>query len=151
MGRPLKIDPLLIEDYNVLHGKGFNYIQPELHLVGTGPMIDAYLDRYTCAICEDERVIGAFGVCPTAPGVANVWLMATQQLRAHPISLFKLGHRMVRYAFAKYSFHRLEANVAEDFDAGHNYITELGFQFEGIRRSFGGPGQDFHFYARLSE
>jgi hypothetical protein len=151
MGKPLKLAPLTLEEWTQLLGKGEDYIHPELHISGEGELVAIYLQNYTCGVREDDRVIGAFGLTPTAPGVATVWLKATHQLRARPVSLYKLGRRLAAFAMSKFKLHRLECNVAADFDVAHNYVRENGFQFEGVRRSFRAPGEDFHLYARVSE
>lgn len=151
MGRPLKLTQLSLEDYERLSEQGMKYLQPEMQINIQGPMIDNYLSNFTCAVTEEERVIGAFGVIPTAAGVGNTWLLATDQLRARPVSLYKIGRRLIQYAYSKFGMHRLEVNVSEDFEAGQNYVIELGFGYEGIRYHFGGMGKHFYLYGRVQE
>ena len=84
---------------------------------------------YRCrayAVKKDGRVVGIGGLGFPQGGPVWMWAEITDELRAHPVALHKVGKRVVADAEAM-GIRRMYATTAMGFDAAERWIKRLGF------------------------
>ena len=107
------------------------------------------------AFIGDERkeIIGAGGIHPcwktNTHGRAIAWVLAGDNvpMRCWP-ALTRHTAWVLDQAFRE-GFHRIEANVAENFPAGHRWAARLGFSVEGMAEAYGPDLANHIQYARV--
>lgn len=98
-----------------------------------------------------ELPIASFGVWPLWDGVGRSWSILSQEaLVTHRFSLHKAVIRSLSALEARGDLRRVEAVVRFGHAEGRRWMEHLGFEHEGLMRSYGPGGRgDFHLYARL--
>jgi hypothetical protein len=90
----------------------------------------------------------AFGVMPLWPGVASVWMLATDEFTA------PTAREMVRHCrrFAKVhpEIHRWECRSLVEHTVAHRFIEACGLRREGELRSYGKGREDFVVFSRVA-
>ena len=147
----MKLVNLSQESFLALARAEHSAVHADLDRQAMAELVTGYLSRFSVEVQIDDKPVGAFGILPGNIGCASTWAFITPELRTRAIGLMRLSEKLIAYAFDHFSLHRLEATVDKDFEAGCRYVEHLGFDLEGTRRNFGGPGKDFQMYARIKE
>lgn len=94
---------------------------------------------------EDNYVFGCAGVVKQWDNRAIAWALLSEYAGVQFIRI----HRAVKRFLETTDFKRVEAFVDAEFEAGHRWITMLGFEREGYMKSFSPNGNDAVLYARI--
>jgi hypothetical protein len=96
---------------------------------------------------EGERIVGAAGLILLWPGVAQAWAVFSRSFPGLS------AHRAIVKGFAglidSCRLHRIQAQVLASFEAGHEWVKRLGFEYEGPKKKYGPDRQDYVEYVRL--
>ncbi len=100
---------------------------------------------------NDRRVLGAAGVIPVWRGVGNAWLLASDELRRHPMVLHRYVRRGLVMVERGLGLHRTQIAVHQKFTAACQWAERLGFAFEGEMKGYGPNGDTYLRYARVKD
>ena len=81
--------------------------------------------------------------------VAEGWVIATQDVWQHPISVAKAIKKDFAKVARKYNIKRVQTAVRSDFDKGIRFAEWLGLKNEGLMKHYGFDGSDQYRYARI--
>ena len=97
----------------------------------------------------NNRPIAAGGVFPLWEGVAEGWVLATQDIHQYPITFARvIKHRtdmMCKNNFIK----RLQTSVKADCDIAIRFAKWMGLRPEGLMKGYGPDGSDYFRFARI--
>jgi len=96
---------------------------------------------------DKEEVVACAGIVHQWENRAIAWALISGMAGRNFIAL----HKAVQKFLDLSDINRIEAYVDANFDAGHRWITMLGFQSEGTMRQFMPDGNDAVLYARLKD
>ncbi|MEW5251262.1 GNAT family N-acetyltransferase [Microbulbifer sp. 2201CG32-9] len=89
------------------------------------------------------------GLRPINPGVAIFWLLGTTGWPRRCLrEVTQAGRTLVETALAN-GYHRLEGHALSTNQFSGRWYRKLGFEREGVRRSFGRRGEDVEIYGRV--
>jgi len=81
--------------------------------------------------------------------VAEGWVIATQDVWDHPLSVAKAIKKDFAKVARKYNIKRVQTAVRTDFDKGIRFAEWLGLENEGLMKHYGFDGSDQYRYARI--
>ena len=81
--------------------------------------------------------------------VAEGWVIATQDVWDHPLSVAKAIKKDFTKVARKYNIKRVQTAVRSDFDKGIRFAEWLGLENEGLMKHYGFDGSDQYRYARI--
>jgi len=90
-------------------------------------------------VTGDGVVLGVLGFTPTLPGVCEVFILASEDQKHHPVAFAKTVWDEMRALKARYR--RVQA-VTTDDKFHERWITWLGFEREGTLKKYGLDGED---------
>lgn len=76
-------------------------------------------------------------------------MFVSEDVRQHPRFHLVLAKRLFEIAEEEFKLHRIEATCDVHDTRAANWLEHLGFEREGRKRSFVGPGLDHWSYARV--
>ncbi len=95
------------------------------------------------------KIVGSAGVLPVRPGLAQAWaVFGDIPKRCWPAVVGRIRVALERAHLA--GARRVEAQVRRGFGPGCRLARLVGFEVEGILRSWGPDGSDFFMYSKLS-
>lgn len=94
---------------------------------------------------DGTRVVGCAGIVTQFAGVGTLWAVLADDSRRHFVAI----HRTVERVLGMVRLRRLEASSEVDFAQGCRWLELLGFQSEGVMRSYGPDGKDHFRYAKV--
>lgn len=92
----------------------------------------------------DGKIIACCGIASQFSGVGTMWAVISEDAGRHFIRLHKCGVRLLSIP----KLRRIEATSETSFTQGCRWLELLGFQSEGVMRSYGPHGEDHVRYAR---
>lgn len=97
----------------------------------------------------DGRVLMIAGFCQLWPGVYDVWMLPSVYAKEAPVAFARLLKRYVDRIQEDFAAHRIQTvSFCDEFH--EKWMNFLGFQKEGILRSFTVDKQDMCNYSRIS-
>ena len=88
---------------------------------------------------DGKTVLGVMGAVPMLPNVCEVFILASEEQMAHPITFAKCVRKELYTLKAKYR--RIQAvSSCDDFHS--RWLGWLGFEREGVLRAYGTNGED---------
>lgn len=93
----------------------------------------------------DGRTIACAGIAEAHRDRGIAWAMLADEALAH----FRLIHRAVSRVVQNAPWRRVEMTVDVNHSAGIRWAERLGFEREGLMRSFTPDGRDCYLYARI--
>lgn len=84
------------------------------------------------------------------PGVAQTWLVASDELPRHAVSLVRAAHLM-HAELAAAGVHRFQTYCLRGYETGRRFLERLGYRCEGTSIALGKRREDFDIMARLEE
>ena len=81
--------------------------------------------------------------------VAEGWVIATQDVWDHPLSVAKAIKKDFAKVARKYNIKRVQTAVRSDFNKGIRFAEWLGLKNEGLMKHYGFDGSDQYRYARI--
>ncbi len=104
-------------------------------------------------IIFDDEIVGVGGMIILWKGVAEMWLMLTANCRKEGffgIIAFEAIKNKVDEMLEEHKIRRAQATVRIDFPKAKKMVKALGFELEGIMKSYTPDGADVELYARIS-
>ena len=81
--------------------------------------------------------------------VAEGWVIATQDVWNHPLSVAKAIKKDFARVAKENNIVRVQTAIRKDFKQGQRFAEWLGLENEGLMRKFGFDGTDQYRYARI--
>jgi hypothetical protein len=81
--------------------------------------------------------------------VAEGWVIATQDVWNHPLSVAKAIKKDFARVAKENNIARVQTSIRKDFEQGQRFAEWLGLENEGLMRKFGFDGTDQYRYARI--
>ena len=81
--------------------------------------------------------------------VAEGWVIATQDVWNHPLSVAKAIKKDFARVAKENNITRVQTSIRKDFEQGQRFAEWLGLENEGLMRKFGFDGTDQYRYARI--
>lgn len=103
---------------------------------------------YAYALEADREVIACMGYWEHWPGCGRAWSFLSPSARNYKVSLHKSALSLIAEVRAKAEIFRVEATVKDGFDVAARWVEVLGFEREGLMKSYTGRGEDYILYAR---
>jgi hypothetical protein len=88
--------------------------------------------------------VGVFGMVPLWPGVAEMWFIPDERLRAYPIFMTRGGRAFMDITRISYGLHRQQITVRCDHEAAVKWANAIGFKQEAILKAYGTDKADFY-------
>jgi hypothetical protein len=106
------------------------------------PELARYLEVDCRAIVDanDKAVVLIGGTCPRA-GVLHIWALYDESTPQHGVGVVRTLRRMRDYMVAS-GFYRLESYVDAQWPVARDHMRMMGFEEEGVKRSYFAPGRD---------
>jgi hypothetical protein len=82
-------------------------------------------------------------------GVAEGWVIATNEVWNHPLLIAKAIKKDFARIAKKNNINRVQTAVRANYTTGLRFAKWLGLQEEGLMKKFGFDGSDQYMYARL--
>ena len=105
-----------------------------------GPAVTAFLDL---------KPIGVFGFVVIWNGVAEAWLMPDERLRTIPVTLTRIGKKVMDIAMISMGLHRIQLTVRTTDKRAERWAYAIGFQQEAVMRKYGTDGVDYFLMSRI--
>lgn len=100
---------------------------------------------------KGNEIVGCAGLYPIWQGRAYLWAFISKNATASDLlGGTKFALKWLDRMFMSSSFNRIETAVLADFDAGHRWVTMLGFEKEGLMKKYDPNGLDYVLYARTN-
>ena len=97
----------------------------------------------------DKKPIFAAGMKMIWGQVAEGWVIATQDVWNHPLSVAKAIKKDFARIAKENNITRVQTSIRKDFEQGQRFAEWLGLENEGLMRKFGFDGTDQYRYARI--
>jgi hypothetical protein len=101
------------------------------------------------SIVHGDRVLASSVVTLVAKGVASAWLLASDEMRRHPVFLHKHVRRGMELVERGLRLRRLQIVVRTDLEVARRWAERLGFRCEGEMAGYGPNGENYWLYARV--
>ena len=137
---PHHVDRISIESQEVLvltdqnGARDILYAQSQM-----GPAVTGFIGTKPAAV---------FGFVSIWQGVSEAWLIADRSARAMPMTLTRMGIRVMDIAKISMGLHRVQITVRTTDKRAHNWALAIGFQEECVMRKYGPDGIDYFLMAR---
>lgn len=99
-------------------------------------------------LVADPHVLGFVGYHVRNEATAEVWIMLSRDLFGGSISIVRAVRFFMSQCFEA-GFRRLQALADVDNQVAWRFLEALGFEREGILRSYGPKGEDRFMYGRV--
>ena len=96
---------------------------------------------------NQHGIIAAAGVINLWTGVGEAWAILTPRAKGMAVlRAFRETFRLIQIA---HDYHRIQASVQADFDDGVRFAKFMGFESEGVMRSYDAEKHDFLRMAKI--
>lgn len=140
--------------YSKSHVAEMDIQTPELRAEAVGADIgDILLGQSNMGVCAtviwQSRPVAIFGSVAMWPGVHEAWAVIDDYARARPKQMLKIGRQFMDIVKVRYNLHRQQLYVRSDDERAVRYAQALGFETEGLMRSYTTDKMDSYMMARL--
>ena len=97
----------------------------------------------------DNKPVFSFGMVILWKGVAEGWVMASQNIFDVKFLAAKTITSMMINHCKKNKIKRLQTSVKAEFKEGVRFATWLGMEIEGLKKNYGPDGSDYYQLARI--
>jgi len=105
-----------------------------------GPAVTAFLNMEPVAI---------FGFVSIWEGVAETWLMPDEKVRTIPVTLTRIGIKVMDIAKISMGLHRIQLTVRTTDKRAEKWAHAIGFKCDGVLRKYGVDGVDYLMMSRV--
>jgi RimJ/RimL family protein N-acetyltransferase len=98
---------------------------------------------------ENGQWLGAAGLRPWWPGVAEAWLLLSPVGQKKSLAVVKALKKWLEVLIETLKIHRLQAPVRADLVSGRKLAEVLGFREEATMEKYGPDRSDYICYVRL--
>ncbi len=128
------------------HASGAEALQAELEVVLQPPLGAGWSFHL-----DDGTPVAIGGGYEKHPGVAFIFLVATDDLPKLRVPIAKWARRVIPFAFKKMPIHRFETTSFAGRRDAHRWLRFLGAEREAVLSRYGRNGEDFYVYRWLRE
>tara|TARA_R100000700_G_scaffold37257_1_gene47238 strand:+ start:3600 stop:4040 length:441 start_codon:yes stop_codon:yes gene_type:complete len=96
---------------------------------------------------DHGHLIAISGIQPLWPGAGEAWLMASDKLDTHKISVSRICRRWMRKIANEQDLHRVQAHMKSDWPELSRWARFLGMEFEGTIRQMTPDREDYDMYS----
>jgi hypothetical protein len=104
-----------------------------------GPAVTAFLNMEPVAI---------FGFVSIWRGVAETWLVPDEKVRSIPMTLTRIGMKVMDITMISMGLHRIQLTVRTTDKRAEKWAYAIGFKQEGVLHKYGADGVDYLMMAR---
>ena len=97
----------------------------------------------------DDKPVFAIGLVVLWQGVAEGWVMASQNIFEMKFLAAKSMKIITEELCKKNKIKRLQTSVKSEFKQGVRFATWLGMEVEGLKKNYGPDGSDYYQLARI--
>ena len=97
----------------------------------------------------DEKPVFAIGIVILWQGVAEGWVMASQNIFEMKFLAAKSMKELTEQMCKKNNIKRLQTSVKVKFKQGVRFATWLDMEIEGLKKNYGPDGSDYYQLARI--
>ena len=97
----------------------------------------------------DGKPVFAFGLVVLWDGVAEGWVMASQNIFDVKFLAARTILDKTVEVCKKNKIKRLQTSVKAEFKEGIRFATWIGFEIEGLKKNYGPDGSDYYQLARI--
>ena len=97
----------------------------------------------------DDKPVFAIGVVVLWKGVAEGWVIASQNIFEMKFLAAKSMKIITEELCKKNKIKRLQTSVKSEFKQGVRFATWLGMEVEGLKKQYGPDGSDYYQLARI--
>lgn len=97
------------------------------------------------SLVDGDDVLACMGLLPQWENRAIAWGLISAKAGRHFLSI----HKAVLATMELHRFRRIETSVTCNFENGRRWAEMLGFEREGIMKSFTPDGRDCDLYAKV--
>ena len=98
-------------------------------------------------LLKDNKPIAISGLCINEEHRATAWSVISKNIDGTDLLMWS---KELKSYIEELGLQRREMAVAEGFDAGERWAKILGFELEGLMKSYFPNGDNAHLYARIS-
>ena len=95
-----------------------------------------------------DKIIASGGMVQLWDNVYEGWIMATADIKKHPISTARIIKKIFAEVMEKHDVHRLQTTVKADYEIGHKFAKWLGLEKEGLMKKYL-DDNDYYLYSRI--
>lgn len=99
-----------------------------------GPAVTVFLDG---------KPVGIFGFVSIWRGVAEAWFVADEQVRTIPMTMTRIGRKVMDIAKISMGLHRIQITVRTSDRRAESWAYAIGFDLECVMRKYGPDGMDY--------
>jgi len=107
---------------------------------GMGGAVTAFLNMEPIAI---------FGFVSIWKGVAETWLVPDEKVRNIPVTLTRVGDKVMDIAMISMGLHRIQLTVRTTDKRAEKWAYAIGFKCDGVLRKYGVDGVDYLMMSRV--
>jgi hypothetical protein len=93
--------------------------------------------------------IAIFGFVSIWKGVAETWLVPDEKVRKIPVTLTKVGYKVMDIAKISMGLHRIQLTVRTTDKRAEKWAHAIGFKCDGVLRKYGVDGVDYLMMSRV--
>ena len=97
----------------------------------------------------NDKIVAAAGMKKIWGNVAEGWFIAKNDVWNYPITIAKAVKQNIDYLATSNNIKRLQTAVRADFGIGIRFAKWLGFNNEGLMKSYGFDGSDHYRMSRI--
>ena len=130
--------------------KGFNprAIVVDFKITMLENFMDASKDIVTMK--NGGGVVCIAGVNHLRTGVAEVWLIPSDDIDHCKLAFYKAVRKLVDFVIKEMGIHRVELAIDCAWEGGAKWALSLGFKFESIARAYDFNRRDHAIYTRIT-
>ena len=144
-----KIIPYQKEHGDEIYAFGMNDKLMEIDASFTENRLDTAIPGLSYTLLVDNNIILAGGIIPFWDGVAEGWVMASQNIYDMKFLAAKSMKELTEQMCKKNKIIRLQTSVKSEFKQGVRFATWLGMEVEGLKKNYGPDGSDYYQLARI--
>lgn len=101
------------------------------------------VERGSCyTIIVDNAIISIAGILVARPGIGELWSASSNKVKRNPKFYFKASKWGIEDGFKRMGLRRLQTVCRRDDSISYNWQIRLGFELEGIMKSYNDDGTD---------
>lgn len=151
-GKELTIRKALLEDaflVNIRPEQADTFDNTNVDLIIRTHAFLNMLSPMNYSIFYGDDLLMLISIVVVINGVAEISFLTDVNFTLSTIPVRIAMIKAFKRALDALPFRRVQAKVDSQFKVGQNFVTKLGFQKEGVLRSFGPNCSDYIMYARL--
>ncbi len=103
---------------------------------------------YAFTLVSGEVPLAIYWVTELSLGVMQIWSLISEDCLKQPLSFFKETKLALRWLFEHFKLHRAQMSVKVGYEAGWRFAETLGFECEGVMKSYSPDKSDCWLFGR---